>query len=117
MFSFLLSAAFFGVLFPKDQEPAFANFRFWQAIGYTVAFVSSIPDVGCVSYKMSVLLGELILGMGLYYFLEWQIRHDLADKEHEEKELHVATNQTFEGCRGEVELASKQRSSIVSLAS
>ncbi|XP_072028534.1 protein unc-93 homolog A-like [Amphiura filiformis] len=69
-------AAFFGVLFPKDQEPAFANFRFWQAISYALAFATSIPDGVCVSYKMSALLGTLCFGMGLYYLLEWRIRHE-----------------------------------------
>ena len=103
----MLFSAFFGVLFPKDQEPAFANFRFWQAIGYTVAFATSIPDFMCVSYKLNALLGNLTFGMGLYYLLEWQIRHDLPDKEHEEKEFYAATNQAFEGSKGEVELTSK----------
>ncbi|XP_072051477.1 protein unc-93 homolog A-like [Amphiura filiformis] len=69
-------AAFFGVLFPKDQAPAFANFRFWQAIAYTVAFAFSIPDYMCVSYMLRALLGTLCLGMGLYYLLEWRIRHE-----------------------------------------
>ena len=74
-------SGFFGVLFPKDQEPAFANFRFWQAISYSFAFASSIPDFVCVSYKMAALLGTLCLGMGMYYLLEWRIRHDLYDKD------------------------------------
>ena len=105
---YLLSLAFFGVLFPKDQEPAFASFRFWQAIGYTVAFATSIPDFVCVSYKLNALLGSLTFGMGLYYLLEWQLRHDLADRKHDE--LYAATNMTnkaFEGCKGEVERTSK----------
>ncbi|XP_072041292.1 protein unc-93 homolog A-like [Amphiura filiformis] len=71
-----VATAFFGVLFPKDQEPAFANFRFWQAIAYSLAFAFSIPDFMCVSYTLSALLGILCLGMGLYYLLEWRIRHE-----------------------------------------
>ena len=67
-----------------------------------MAFASSIPEFSCVSYKLAVLLGGLVLGMGLYYLLEWRIRHDLADTEHTDKE----SNQAFEVSKG-VELDSK----------
>ncbi len=64
------------MLFPDDQEPAFANFRFWQAISYAIAFASSIPDFVCISYKMQALLGALCFGMALYYLLESRIRRE-----------------------------------------
>ena len=71
-----------------------------------MAFASSIPDCVCVSYKLKALLGNLTFGMGLYYLLEWQIRHNLADRKHEKKELYAATNNSLEGSK-EVERTSK----------
>ena len=98
----LFSPAFVGVLFPKDQEPAFANFRFWQAISYTVSFASSIPDVICVLHKMIALLCGLCLAMALYYRLEWRLRHDLADRTHTEKDAD--TKMKMDQNNGEMEV-------------
>ncbi|XP_072024916.1 protein unc-93 homolog A-like [Amphiura filiformis] len=100
-------AAFVGVLFPKDQEPAFSNLRFWQAIAYSLAFGFSIPDFMCVSYMLRALLGILCLGMGLYYLLEWRIRHEkpvyktVAQKERRTEEIQEKQDET-----GETELTS-----------
>ena len=96
------SPAFVGVLFPKDQEPAFANFRFWQAISYTVAFASSIPDFVCVLHKMIALLCGLCLAMALYYRLEWRLRHDLADRGPTKKDAEIKMK--MDQNNGEMEL-------------
>ncbi|XP_071482235.1 protein unc-93 homolog A-like [Diadema antillarum] len=48
-----------GVLFPDAQEPAFANLRLWQSLGFAVTYAITIPHVICVTaeiYGLTALL-------------------------------------------------------------
>uniref|UniRef100_A0A8C7A821 Protein unc-93 homolog A n=1 Tax=Neovison vison TaxID=452646 RepID=A0A8C7A821_NEOVI len=58
----------YGVLFEKDKEAAFANYRLWEALGFTVAFGYS--TFLCVSTKLYILLGVLSLAMVAYGTVE-----------------------------------------------
>ncbi|XP_036918179.1 protein unc-93 homolog A [Sturnira hondurensis] len=49
--------ALYGVLFDRNKEAAFANYRLWEALGFVVAFGCS--TFLCVSVKLYVLLGVL----------------------------------------------------------
>lgn len=63
--------ALFGVLFEKNKEAAFANYRLWEALGFVVAFGYS--TFLCVSVKLYILLGVLLaamLGYGVVEYLE-----------------------------------------------
>ncbi|ELW69059.1 Protein unc-93 like protein A [Tupaia chinensis] len=60
--------ALYGVLFEKDKEAAFANYRLWEALGFVVAFGYS--TFLCVSVKLYILLGVLGLTMAAYGLVE-----------------------------------------------
>ncbi|XP_054450996.1 protein unc-93 homolog A isoform X1 [Pteronotus mesoamericanus] len=59
----------FGVLFDKNKEAAFANYRLWEALGFVIAFGCS--SFLCVSVKLYVLLGVLCLSMLAYGTVEY----------------------------------------------
>lgn len=63
-----LPAALFGVLFEKNKEAAFANYRLWEALGFVIAFGYS--TFLCVSVKLYVLLGVLSAAMAAYGAVE-----------------------------------------------
>ncbi|XP_033118914.1 protein unc-93 homolog A-like [Anneissia japonica] len=65
-----------GVLFPDCQEAAFANFRMWQAVGFSIAFASSIPNSVCVYHKLYGIGGWLVLSMIAYYLVEIIVRNE-----------------------------------------
>lgn len=59
------------MLFEKNKEAAFANYRLWEALGFVVAFGYS--TFLCVSVKLYILLGVLLaamLGYGVVEYLE-----------------------------------------------
>ncbi|XP_054578250.1 protein unc-93 homolog A isoform X2 [Eptesicus fuscus] len=58
----------FGVLFDKDKEAAFANYRLWEALGFVVAFGYS--TFLCVRVKLYILLAVLSAAMLAYAALE-----------------------------------------------
>ncbi|KAM7135076.1 protein unc-93 homolog A [Molossus nigricans] len=58
----------YGVLFDKSKEAAFANYRLWEALGFTIAFGYS--TFLCVSSKLYVLLAVLSLAMLAYAAVE-----------------------------------------------
>ncbi|XP_052025761.1 protein unc-93 homolog A isoform X2 [Apodemus sylvaticus] len=63
--------ALFGVLFEENKEPAFANYRLGEAVGYVIAFGYS--SFLCVSTKLYILLGVLslaVVGYGVVEYLE-----------------------------------------------
>ncbi|XP_055289478.1 protein unc-93 homolog A isoform X2 [Moschus berezovskii] len=60
--------ALFGVLFEKNKEAAFANYRLWEALGFVIAFGYS--TVLCVRVKLYVLLGVLSAAMAAYGAVE-----------------------------------------------
>lgn len=62
-----LPAALFGVLFEKNKEAAFANYRLWEALGFVIAF--GYCTFLCVGVKL-VLLGVLSAAMAAYGAVE-----------------------------------------------
>ncbi|KFO20788.1 protein unc-93 homolog A isoform X1 [Fukomys damarensis] len=59
----------YGVLFEKDKEAAFANYRLWEALGFVIAFGCS--TFLCVSTKLYILAGVLTLAMAAYGTVEY----------------------------------------------
>lgn len=59
----------FGVLFEKNKEAAFANYRLWEALGFVIAFGYS--TFLCVNVKLYILLGVLCLTMVAYGIVEY----------------------------------------------
>ena len=38
-------SAFYGVLFPNNEEAAFSNYRLWESVGFIIAFAyTRLPD-------------------------------------------------------------------------
>ncbi|KAM4025289.1 protein unc-93 homolog A-like [Anomaloglossus baeobatrachus] len=64
-----LLGAFYGVLFDKHKEAAFANYRVWESLGFVIAFAYS--NLLCVSVKLYVVLSVMLLGMILYLVVEY----------------------------------------------
>ncbi len=60
--------AFYGVLFPQDEEPAFSNYRLWESLGFIIAYAFS--NLLCVDVKLYILLGVIIAGMAGYLAIE-----------------------------------------------
>ncbi|XP_004702137.1 protein unc-93 homolog A [Echinops telfairi] len=58
----------FGMLFEKNKEAAFANYRLWEALGFVVAFGYS--TYLCVHVKLYILLGVLAVAMAAYGAVE-----------------------------------------------
>lgn len=63
-------AAFYGVIFPAEEEAAFSNYRLWESLGFAIAFAYSSSI--CVNAKLWVLVGVLIAGMTGYLIIEFK---------------------------------------------
>lgn len=61
--------AFYGYLFPTNQEAAFSNYRLWESLGFVVAFAYS--NYLCVSAKLYILIVVLIIAISLYGVIEY----------------------------------------------
>ncbi|XP_062954499.1 protein unc-93 homolog A isoform X2 [Cynocephalus volans] len=61
--------ALYGVLFDKNKEAAFANYRLWEALGFVIAFGYS--TFLCVSVKLYILVGVLSVTMVAYGAVEY----------------------------------------------
>lgn len=59
----------YGVLFEKNKEAAFANYRLWEALGFVTAFGYS--TFLCVSVKLYILLAALCLAMAAYGVVQY----------------------------------------------
>lgn len=66
----LSSTVLFGVLFEENKEPAFANYRLGEAVGFVIAFGYS--SFLCVSTKLYILLGVLSVAMVSYGTVEYR---------------------------------------------
>lgn len=68
--TFLISPllAFYGVIFPQDEEAAFSNYRLWESVGFILAYVFS--NVLCVRPKLWILVGVITVGMAGYFIIE-----------------------------------------------
>lgn len=58
----------YGVLFRAEEEAAFANFKLWESVGFSLAFGYSI--FLCVADKIYILLTFLIIGITGYITVE-----------------------------------------------
>ncbi|XP_074165432.1 protein unc-93 homolog A-like isoform X3 [Sminthopsis crassicaudata] len=61
--------ALYGVLFVNNKEAAFANYRLWESLGFVIAFGYS--TYLCVSIKLYILLGALIISVMFYGSVEY----------------------------------------------
>lgn len=57
-----------GILFPGNEEAAFSNFRFIEALGSMLSFAIS-PHL-CMSVKLWIMIGLILLGMSGYSVVE-----------------------------------------------
>ena len=58
----------YGVLFEKDEEAAFSNYRLWESLGFILAYI--LQNTVCVYTKLWVVLAVLAVGMAGYLFIE-----------------------------------------------
>ncbi|XP_072299595.1 protein unc-93 homolog A [Eucyclogobius newberryi] len=61
--------ALYGVLFARDKEAAFANYRMWESLGFVIAFAYS--TFLCLEYKLYILLAVLGATVVTYPIVEW----------------------------------------------
>lgn len=67
--------AFYGVLFPNQEEAAFANYRLWESIGFVIAYIYA--NMLRVNVKLIVLSSVLGVAMVGYFVIEYMIaNHD-----------------------------------------
>lgn len=59
------------MLFRRNKEAAFSNYRLWESAGFVIAYAYSTTL--CARMKLYVLLGNLIIGVIGYIIVE--IRH------------------------------------------
>uniref|UniRef100_A0A3B3CE74 Protein unc-93 homolog A n=2 Tax=Oryzias melastigma TaxID=30732 RepID=A0A3B3CE74_ORYME len=59
----------YGVLFPREKEAAFANYRMWESLGFVIAFAYS--TFLCLEYKLYILLAVLVLTVITYPVVEY----------------------------------------------
>ncbi|XP_037304672.2 protein unc-93 homolog A [Pungitius pungitius] len=64
--------ALYGVLFSRDKEAAFANYRMWESLGFVIAFAYS--TFICLEYKLYILLAVLLLTVVTYPIVEYHER-------------------------------------------
>ncbi|XP_035208448.1 protein unc-93 homolog A-like [Stegodyphus dumicola] len=63
--------AFYGILFKKDEEAAFAGFYLWDSLGYCLAF--SYSNYICTSLKIYILL--VVSSVGILGYLKTEVMH------------------------------------------
>lgn len=63
-------AALYGILFPRDKEAAFANYRMWESLGFVISFAYS--TFLCLEYKLYIMSGVLALTAVTYPIVELQ---------------------------------------------
>ncbi|XP_026174996.1 protein unc-93 homolog A [Mastacembelus armatus] len=61
--------ALYGILFPREKEAAFANYRMWESLGFVIAFAYS--TFLCLEYKLYILLAVLLLTSITYPIVEY----------------------------------------------
>ncbi|NXQ58864.1 UN93A protein, partial [Anthoscopus minutus] len=61
--------AIYGILFEKNMEAAFANYRLWESVGFVIAFAYSTKLQ--VYVKIYILLSVLVLSMVTYGVVEY----------------------------------------------
>ncbi|XP_037541576.1 protein unc-93 homolog A [Nematolebias whitei] len=85
--------ALYGVLFPKNKEAAFANYRMWESLGFVIAFAYS--TFLCLEYKIYILLAVLVLTVITYPIVEYyEYKHPTEPIEEYAMQSHKETIET-----------------------
>ena len=58
----------YSVLFPKEAEAAFSNYKLWESLGFILAYICS--TLLCVAAKIYILIACLALGVAGYAAIE-----------------------------------------------
>ncbi|XP_003456751.1 protein unc-93 homolog A [Oreochromis niloticus] len=61
--------ALYGILFPREKEAAFANYRMWESLGFVIAFAYS--TFLCLEYKLYIVLAVLVITAITYPIVEY----------------------------------------------
>lgn len=67
----ILRPGLYGLLFRRNKEAAFSNYRLWESAGFVIAYAYSTTL--CARMKLYVLLGNLVIGVIGYIIVE--VRH------------------------------------------
>jgi hypothetical protein len=62
------TTAFYGIIFPSEEEAAFSNYRLWESLGLAVVF--SYSTAFCTDVKLYIMMTLLVLGMIGYFTIE-----------------------------------------------
>lgn len=68
----LFISALYGVLFAKDEEAAFSNYRLWESLGFILVFAYN--TYLCIRVKLYVLISFLAVGMIGYIIIEVRVK-------------------------------------------
>ena len=60
--------AFYGIIFPSEEEAAFSNYRLWESLGLAIVF--SYSTAFCTDVKLYIMMTLLIFGMIGYFTIE-----------------------------------------------
>jgi len=74
--------AFYGVLFPTNQEAAFSNYRLWESLGFVLSF--AYGNFLCTDVKLYILIVMLLISISLYGVIEYSSGRK-EDKQFEEQ--------------------------------
>ncbi|XP_070843766.1 protein unc-93 homolog A [Chaetodon trifascialis] len=95
--------ALYGILFSRNKEAAFANYRMWESLGFVIAFAYS--TFLCLEYKLYILLAFLLLTIFTYPIVEFNEHKNptpstkeavhLNDKEAAQTDENKITSQTL----------------------
>lgn len=92
-FCLLCPTALYGVLFPRNKEAAFANYRMWESLGFVIAFAYS--TFLCLEYKIYILLTVLVLTVITYPIVEYyEYKHPTEPIEESTYQSHKETTET-----------------------
>uniref|UniRef100_A0A8C5DPI0 Protein unc-93 homolog A n=1 Tax=Gouania willdenowi TaxID=441366 RepID=A0A8C5DPI0_GOUWI len=79
--------ALYGILFQKDKEAAFANYRMWESLGFVLAFAYS--SFLCLEYKLYILLAMLVLAFITYPIVEFHQKNNPPETEEKQKYVYM----------------------------
>lgn len=66
------------MLFRRNKEAAFSNYRLWESAGFVIAYAYSTTL--CARMKLYVLVGNLVLGVIGYIIVEIRHRRKVSDR-------------------------------------
>ncbi|ODN04683.1 UNC93-like protein [Orchesella cincta] len=70
--------AFYGFIFPDEEEAAFSNYRFWESVGFIIGYANS--NIICTRPKLYILTSFLIVGMTCFLIIEVKERRKRIQK-------------------------------------